>query len=125
MKEKIRSFIVISRELPLTIGVGFNLLEQEVRKVVLGHFGYDTNSLSKVDFDSLNTDLLDIFKDPWSSEKIAQVNQILETYAAKITDGSSPRTTFEFQDTADMKPVFETIIASTTAIPAEYTPQDV
>ncbi len=99
-----------------TIGVGYNLQERIVLEAVLNQFGYSINSIGIDEFKTLTDELLDIFDKTWSPQNTPtytiQVNQILSDYAIKVTDGSSPRITFTFENTTtDMEPVFDTAIA--------------
>ncbi|WP_422135472.1 hypothetical protein [Endozoicomonas sp. ALD040] len=99
-----------------TIGVGYNLQEREVLESVLKQFGYTRESLGITEFSYLSRDLFNVFEETWTPQNTAtyttQVNQILSDYATKVTDGSSPRITFTFENTTtDMEPVFDTAIA--------------
>lgn len=87
-----------------TIGVGYNLRNEDVLKLVLAQFGYSAETLPD-DYNSLVSDLLGLFRqNTWSSSnkssKINDVNNKLEEYRELMSeaDKSAAQDKFEFKD---------------------------
>ncbi len=111
-----------------TIGVGYNLRNEDVLKAILNQFGYSDATLPG-EFKNLVDDLSEIFKDTtWTENnkgtKIKEVNEKLEEYKDLMTEANqlAAEDEFKFKDkdavdaegygsTKDeMKPIFDEAI---------------
>lgn len=111
----VETIYIDSKGIP-TIGVGFNLRENNVLEAVLEQFNYSTTSLSESDFKALKERLRDIFDNTWTESnkdaRIKEVNDALKVYQAddKRLDDSTPVETFVFPDESSMENVFNSIL---------------
>ncbi len=86
-----------------TIGVGYNLRNEDVLKAVLEQFGYSQDTLPD-DFDDLVKKLSVIFEGNWTKankdEKTSEVNKRLEEYKEFMTEANklAAQDKFEFKD---------------------------
>ncbi len=111
----VETIYIDSKGIP-TIGVGFNLREDNVLEAVLEQFNYSTTSLSQSDSDKLKESLKKIFNNTWTESnknaRIKEVNDVLKVYQAddKRLDDSTPVETFVFPDESSMENVFNNIL---------------
>jgi len=106
-----------------TIGVGYNLTNSDVLKLVLKQFGYTETSLGDVYFEALFKKVHDVFgKDDWQTNADTHKKSVQDTlnlYRELITDPAlknAASETFAFRDLNangvedEIKPVFDTAL---------------
>ncbi|MCF2825739.1 hypothetical protein L3V43_09225 [Pseudoalteromonas sp. L23] len=89
-----------------TIGVGYNLNNDDVLKLVVDKLGYNASNLSVTHYDGFFREIKDIFNDSeWNKSTLSantkKINDILKKYKDKITDPelkAKAKDTFSFSE---------------------------